>query len=348
MDNLEHDEDLHQFQRLRYIDKEIRTKGFVTTSEIIDVGNVTTKQVCNDISFMRNKLKVPIVSKKIKDPLLVQEHGKKNNSAFFSAYVYDDFFSGIEFGRENVSINFPFIKSLLKTNGYIPVRDHNVHLIESICTILESPIYDGFENYIQYINSGIEECNTKYFAEILQAIDKKLRIEIQYVSTSHEGENLKDRKIEPLRLVYYEGAWFLISICTVKKAYRIFRLSLIQSIKYTDEKFVPVNKEVIDKYCNDGFGIFKGQPGTKESYVFIRFYNDAIRQVKFKKFHPAEIFSYVSNDAAPYLECKVPVKQYDEIISKVLGFGSDAEVISPAEARLMWINTIKDMAKKYN
>ncbi len=48
-----------------------------------------------------------------------------------------------------------------------------------------------------------------------------------------------------------------------------------------------------------------------------------------------------------YIQFVIPVKHYDEILGKVLQFGPDGEVISPADFRDMWISKIKMMYQEF-
>ncbi len=67
------------------------------------------------------------------------------------------------------------------------------------------------------------------------AIDRTV-LEVEYTS---EAGDLTRRRIRPLALVFWGGAWTLVGWCELRRDFRSFRVDRMQSISILDEIFTP-------------------------------------------------------------------------------------------------------------
>ena len=88
--------------------------------------------------------------------------------------------------------------------------------------------------------------DTNRFSEKLSlieaSIDEKIALDIDYIS--REGAR-SQRRIYPHLLVYKQNIWYVYAYCTVRQAFRLFKLGRIKSILQTDDRFerVPFQRE---------------------------------------------------------------------------------------------------------
>ncbi len=98
----------NRLQKARFIDKQIKDKGYVTTDEIKDEYKCDIKTVRNLIRYMREKWGAHIESKVVsKDP---KQYG----------YVYTVDFREFDLNFDDALLSLLFVKSILKSKDYIP------------------------------------------------------------------------------------------------------------------------------------------------------------------------------------------------------------------------------------
>lgn len=73
-----------------------------------------------------------------------------------------------------------------------------------------------------------------YLAEIQQAITEQKQVKITYCSLKDE---LLERVVEPIGLVFYAFSWHLIGYCQLRKDYRDFKIDRIQQLRKTMNPF---------------------------------------------------------------------------------------------------------------
>jgi predicted DNA-binding transcriptional regulator YafY len=147
-----------------------------------------------------------------------------------------------------------------------------------------------------------------------RAIQQQRVIHLRYHSFSRD--ELTERDVEPDRLYYSDGAWYLEGYCRLRREARSFRLSRIEHIDVQPETFrqrAPVHVP---------------QAVTR---VQVRFEPGVLRWVRERQHYafeqeaplpgrPGAIMTYAVNDLL-------------EIRAWLLGWGASAEVLSPPELR---------------
>lgn len=73
-----------------------------------------------------------------------------------------------------------------------------------------------------------------YLAEIQQAITEQKQVRINYLSLKEE---LLQRTVEPIGLVFYAFSWHLIAYCQLRKDYRDFKIGRIKELRKTMNSF---------------------------------------------------------------------------------------------------------------
>ena len=170
---------------------------------------------------------------------------------------------------------------------------------------------------------------------IIESIVKKYQLEISYQSLQLEKTT---RVIEPLKLINYQGRWYLHAWCSLRKAFRIFHLARILQAHLGDKG--TLRDVVIPEELNHSFGIFKGSPLYHAKILFTGYAGNLIKNQFWHKDQKIQ-------KREEGIILKLPVRDDREIMMKILQYGSHAQVISPPELVLKIQKEISQISLKY-
>lgn len=157
------------------------------------------------------------------------------------------------------------------------------------------------------------DLDTVPIAQLRQAIQERRVVSLRYFGRNRGDQTV--RQVEPLRLQYAGGAWYLTAYCRLRRGERAFRLDRIEEIRLEAERFRPRESE---KHQTD-VGVD----------VIARFRGPAVRWVEERQH-----WSYVGaieTDGGPAFRYRPG--SLDEIASWLFGWGVSAEVLAPPELR---------------
>lgn len=133
------------------------------------------------------------------------------------------------------------------------------------------------------------------------------------------------RKIDPLRLVIYQGRWYLMGYCYLRNGIRIFHLARAGRMEVCLEA-CESRQDDVEKYLQESFGIFKGEPVYN---VRLLFRDAAADIVKNQLWHKDQGMEETSEGVI----LSLPVADFTEIKMKVLQYGWRARVLEPPELK---------------
>jgi predicted DNA-binding transcriptional regulator YafY len=90
---------------------------------------------------------------------------------------------------------------------------------------------EGFEVINHTVNLSIQPV----LAELEQAVEKKMSVEIDY--RTGRDEQPKNRMIDPYGMVHWNDKWYTVAYCHLRNGIRSFRVDRILSIKFTQNIF---------------------------------------------------------------------------------------------------------------
>jgi predicted DNA-binding transcriptional regulator YafY len=160
-------------------------------------------------------------------------------------------------------------------------------------------------------------------ARVGQLVDATLnhrRAVMRYHSFSSDRE--KEYVIEPYRLVFAQGAFYVIAHVPEYHALRTFAVERIQSLSITEERFDPV--ELPADAFENSLGV---NQGTAEQ-IAILFEPRIARYIRERVWHSSQQIEDASDGA---LTLTLKVCNDFALRSWILGFGPLARVISPPE-----------------
>src|SRR5918999_120176 len=178
---------------------------------------------------------------------------------------------------------------------------------------------------------------SKQVAQLLEATLQHRRVSIRYHSFSSDRE--KDYLVEPYRLVFAQGALYVVAFVPEYKQLRTFAADRIRSLSVTEERFEP--EDLADDAFAHSLGVHQGTPPER---VEIAFEPRIARYVKERRWHASQeatdqpdgsviVALHVSNDFA--------------LRNWILGFGALARVISPPELVAQIVDEIGQARARY-
>lgn len=185
----------------------------------------------------------------------------------------------------------------------------------------ETILYDS-RPVVDYANQQ------ELFALIEKARGERRTIELVYHTFAREQSN--KRLVDPYGLIYKMRRWYLVGFCHWRQEVKMFRIDRIKTAKIMDTGFDRPTSFSLDTYLGDAWQVLRG----KAERVRIRFSGTAAQLVKEGRWHPTQKLTLRGDQ----LELDVSVSSPAEMISWILSFGGDAEIIEPPALRQLAID----------
>ena len=164
--------------------------------------------------------------------------------------------------------------------------------------------------------------------QLTKAIGQKSRVSFDYDSTS-----LTERHLEPYRIVFWNGYWYLIGMDLDRAAVRLFKLSrflgeLILS-KKKNEFEIPLDFNVADHLPQVNVEIIKSATVRirKEAGILLRNRGQLISE---------------ENDFGTY---KIAYENEDTFLRELIWYGVNVQIVEPAELKSALIDLLNGVMK---
>jgi predicted DNA-binding transcriptional regulator YafY len=310
---------MSQIERIFFINRKILDEGKVSTRQVVETFEISRRQAMRDFDYLRDNLQAPLVY----DP---RQNG----------YVYSGDYALLSNSDERMLVLNAIFKSLAESQGVMSVvTDMVTQGIDSGVDKAYKPLADK----IVFVTPVQDWPDYSVFNKICSAMKAGLRMTMRY--QNGQGQDTT-RHIEPLRLVNYSGRWYLLAFDLKHRELRIFHLSRIVQIQPIEgDRFRPCfTDEQLDAFIHGGYGIFMG---SEIIDVTVRILGNAVHTVETQTWHKDQKAVRKTIDGKQVLELTVPVANMQEILSKVLSFGSAAVPVSPPSFVARWKEAVSRM-----
>ena len=176
----------------------------------------------------------------------------------------------------------------------------------------------------------------KEMAQLLDATLNHRRVAMRYHSFSSERE--KDYLVEPYRVVFAQGALYVVAFVAEYGQIRTFAVDRIRSLSVLEERFEPVELEE-DAFAHS-LGVHQGPPER----VDIIFDPRIARYVKERMWHPSQ---EIEEQADGTVRVTLNVSNDFALRSWILGFGPLAKVVSPSTLAAQIVEELEGARKRY-
>ncbi|MEJ5358100.1 MAG: YafY family protein [Desulfobacterales bacterium] len=173
---------------------------------------------------------------------------------------------------------------------------------------------------------------------IAAAVSARRRIDLTYRAAS-SGRQTR-RRVDPYRLLYHGGSFYLLAYCNLRKDIRVFAVDRIRRLAVTGEGFPPPEGIRPEEVLQADFGVFHGPPLA----VCVRFAPEAAPYVLERTWHPSQRLTR-EPDGSVLFEARVAGEE--EIKRWVLKWGAQAEVLSPEGLRRAIAAEAEAIARRY-
>ena len=100
------------------------------------------------------------------------------------------------------------------------------------------------------------------FREIINQVNEaaleRRRVEIFYYAMSQRKRT--KRKVDPYRIWFFNGTFYLIGFCHLRNEIRTFALDRIRMLSPTEETFTVPEDFKLEDFLRSSFGVFQGKP----------------------------------------------------------------------------------------
>ncbi|WP_457576924.1 helix-turn-helix transcriptional regulator [Desulfomarina sp.] len=305
-------------ERVFYFHREVVKGNFPNSKSLsaqFETSPATSKR---DIAYLRDRLLAPLVFDR-----------KKN---------------GYRYGDESFALPFengPRIVFLLTMLNRFAGEAGLAELpeVQQLEKKLSSMVLPDYRKLLEKISCEwieVETVDHHVFAAISEGLTREKFLNISYRALDKKSST---RKIAPLLIHNYQGRWYLLAYCNLRKANRLFHMARISTVEITDSP-TPSETTIDRQSLQQSFGIFKGSPRCIAEILFT---GTAAELVRNQHWHRDQEMQQTDNG----LLLRLPISDFREITMKILQYGRLAKVVSPPELQEKIISEINGMAEIY-
>ena len=158
-----------------------------------------------------------------------------------------------------------------------------------------------------------------FIKDLEKAVKNNVKIELQYKTPEKEG----DYKICPLKIIFFDGFWYLLARVDGKEWIIKFRLENITNVVLLDEYFIPPKN--LNTFLDQSVNIWFTEKRDKQ--VVLKVDKDAASYFKQQVYFPLQKITKENRDGSLRIETKIC--HNEEIIYTILRWIPHVHVIEP-------------------
>ncbi|MEN8258489.1 MAG: WYL domain-containing protein [Thermodesulfobacteriota bacterium] len=299
-----------QHSRLLFIDRKIQEGCFPNCSSLAEEWEVSGKTIQRDLDYMRYQLDAPL-------EYSAKDRGYYYTEARFQLPAMDV--------KESDLFAIYLAEKLLSQYEGTPVYHNLCQVFQKIEDSLPSKTSLGPGSDFSRF-SFFSAAQTMIQPGIWQAVFEGLRtlhsIDITYqLPTSQEAP--QRRRIDPYHGVRFEGDWYVIAYCHLRKDIRTFSLARIIEAESSKESFSIPEDFDFQAISASHFGVHWSD---EETLVRIRFSSKVAPYIKERTWHQSQ---EISDNSDGSLDLELTVSHLFELKKWLLSWGSQAQVLEP-------------------
>lgn len=200
---------------------------------------------------------------------------------------------------------------------------------------------------IIYKFTEYEECNHELLSKIskiLNAFIENRRLRLTYMLPNESAAKRNPTaKVIPLRLVNYNGQWYLYGISSYDSKSKYYKLSRILKLDIIDRHDKKLLSDFDEAVLNQNFGIGTGGESLVAVIKFTGWASQAISTIKWNE---NQELTLCERDNSRIMTIRYPEYFKNELLGKVLQYGAEAEILEPEDLLNNWKNKIIAMYQK--
>ncbi|MEL0083022.1 MAG: WYL domain-containing protein [Gammaproteobacteria bacterium] len=192
---------------------------------------------------------------------------------------------------------------------------------------------------IRVFNQAGRPVNDELFATVIKALFADQQLDIDYLARGTGTSS--QRRISPLKMVYYRSNWYLDAWCHLRNELRSFAVDAIQFAQINAQPAKAVANDQQVAHFGAAYGIFSG---PADRLAVIEFSAERARWVADEQWHPRQQGEWLTDGR---YRLTIPYSDPRELMADILKQGAGAKVIAPAELREQIAANIRQMAALY-
>ncbi len=314
-------------ERMLRIHEELRCNALVNCTRLVKLLEVCRRTVVRDIAFMRDRLDLPIEF----DPRIQAYRYTQPVNAFPTVQVTEGELLALLVAR----------RALEQYRGTPFHRQLEIAFDKLAAGLKDRISFSPADELraVSFKNIGLGKADLTVFNALSSAVLHQAEVEFDYRKPGEEGA--ARRRVHPYHLAHRENLWYLIAFDPERSAMRTFALPRITAVSPTGAGFVRAPDFSPEKFFANALGILGGD---RNYLVVIRFNAGVADRVREREWHESQEMRALPTGG---LELRLRLGALAEIERWVLGWGSAAEVIAPAELRARIRSTVNALASTY-
>ncbi len=291
--------------------------------------NVSRRQIFDDIRFMESQAGWSIPLDRLKD-------GKKT---YYRYYERDFTINEQPLTDEEAQQLETVILTLSRFRG-LPCNEW----VDEVISNLEwrFNLKGNKENVVSFEQNqdlkGLDK-----LSDVLDVTSNHQVVEILYHNFKNGGRDIFFT-VHPYYVKQFNNRWFLFGLDD--KYHNIDTIALDRIVKMDvaeDIQFIPNNDIDFEHYFDDVVGVTIPDDGIEKEHIVLQFTKGRFPYVSSKPIHQSQ--EIISEE-----DCTVSidVRPNNELVTQILSFGPDVEVLKPQSFREQIITKVKEYNKKYS
>lgn len=301
-----------ELERYSWFDRQVRSGKFPNSTRLANRFEISTRTARRSIDFMRDRLGAPL------------EYDSSRKGFYYTNQSFE--LPRLQVSQEEL-LSLLLARNLLTHSAAGLISE----AISSFGKKLFSELgdmgltEDRMNEAFSATWNGYAPTQASTFRNVADALLQKRVLKFSYTSprTGHSERRL----VEPHHLQHYMGSWVLIAFCRAKGGWRKFFLSRMANPLTEGESFKPRSRREWRHQLEGAFGIFQGKETT---LVTLRFTPFRSRWIREQVWHLEQQLKECPDGS---VELRFPVADFREVKMKILQFGSEVEVVEPADLR---------------
>lgn len=306
-------------ERLYSFHQDIQNDRYPNATTLIEQFEISLATARRDIAYLRDRLLAPLAFDQ-------QQNG----------FYYTETGFSLPFSQSpKILFLMGMIQKLAEEAGLKELPE--VQQLENKLSEMLSADYAQLDQILYCEWVEIESLDTGIFAVIMESLLQERAVQLHYTTA---GAQASKRIVEPQRLCSYQGRWYLLAHCRLRKDLRMFHLARIQDAEPANEK-ISRKPNLNETYLQQSFGIFKGRNRFTAEILFT---STAAELVRLQRWHASQEIEETPEGVI----LRLPVSDDREIMMKILQYGAMARVLAPGSLRAKVADEIRSMSRIYS
>lgn len=315
-------------ERMLHIHHALQRGGTVTCTSLGERLEVARKTLVRDISYMRDRLDLPIEFDPVRntyhytEPVESFPTVKVSEGEIFALLVAQkalEQYRGTPFHRQ-LAASFEKLSAGLKdTVSFAPTDE------------LQS---------VSFKNVGMGKSDAKVFGDLSRGVVRQLELSFDYRKPG--GAAVERRQVRPYHLSHRQNLWYLVAFDAERGALRTFAVPRITEVKVSATEFERPKDFSPEKFFARALGVVGGD--GRAYRVVVRFTAATADRVREREWHESQTLRDLPGGG---VELALELGALEEVERWVLEWGTEAEVIQPKELRVRLQGIAAKLAEIY-